>query len=152
MVLSCRISTLRIYITFQTYLLSTCMTQELAMNRMFLPFLISAFTQSTMSPQRVFILTTIKRTLTHLSISSNPLITNDAVPALLVLSHLSFLSILDTSIDMHGLRLLAKTIQREERAIDIQIPIVCDEYIDSKFLLIWFLRSCSPRLSLLHDL
>ena len=67
-----------------------------------------------------------------LSIASNPLIDDDAAPALLLLSRLSYLSIIDTGIGMAGLRRLAETIYREDRAIAIEIPTVCEFYIDSK--------------------
>ncbi|KAJ7765517.1 hypothetical protein DFH07DRAFT_1015341 [Mycena maculata] len=54
-----------------------------------------------------------------LSIATNPKIDDDAVPAILLLSGLSFLTTLDTSIDMPGLRHLAKTILYERRSIEI---------------------------------
>jgi hypothetical protein len=56
---------------------------------------------------------------------------NDAVPALLVLVNLSFLSILATGITMSGLRRLALAIHQDSRAIDVQIPVACEQYIDS---------------------
>jgi len=77
----------------------------------------------------------LKRSLTQLSIGSNPAIDDDAVPALLFLSKLSFLSILDTSIHMPGLRRLARTIYDQDRIIDIEIPTACEEYVDSTRLL-----------------
>jgi hypothetical protein len=48
-----------------------------------------------------------------------------------LLSKLSFLTILDTSIDMPGLRQLAQTIYDESRVIDIEIPSACELYVDS---------------------
>jgi hypothetical protein len=74
---------------------------------------------------------TLKRSLLQLSIATNPHIDDDAVPALVLLSKLSFLTILDTSIDMPGIRRLAKTIYDERRIIDIEIPSECERYIDS---------------------
>lgn len=81
---------------------------------------------------RIYLLVSLKRTLTHLSIATNPDIDDDAVPALLLLSKLSMLSILDTSIGMVGLRRLAYTIDSEQRVIDIEITEVCETYVDSK--------------------
>ena len=80
----------------------------------------------------------LKRTLTHLSLARNPGINNEAVPAILLLSKLSFLSILDTSIEMIGLRRFAETIFEDNRIIDIEIPFVCETYIDSMCFR-WFL-------------
>ncbi|GLB44753.1 putative MINDY deubiquitinase [Lyophyllum shimeji] len=82
------------------------------------------------SNEAIFLLVPLKRSLTQLSIGSNPGIDDDAVPALLLLSKLSFLSILDTSIYMPGLRRLARTIYYEDRIIDIEIPSSCEEYVD----------------------
>ena len=77
-------------------------------------------------------LVALKRSLADLSIASNPLVGDDAVSALLLLRKLSYLSILDTGIDMVGLRRMARTIQEEDRVIDIEIPTICEFYIDSK--------------------
>jgi hypothetical protein len=68
----------------------------------------------------------------ELSIASNPLIGDDAVPALLLLRKLSYLSILDTGIGMVGLRRMTWTIHEEDRVIGIEIPTICEFYIDSK--------------------
>ena len=74
----------------------------------------------------------LKQTLTQLSLAKNPDIDDDAVPAILLLSKLSFLSIFDTSIEMIGLRRLAETIFEDNRTMDIEIPLVCEAYIDSR--------------------
>ncbi|KAG5643084.1 hypothetical protein DXG03_001579 [Asterophora parasitica] len=84
----------------------------------------------TLSNEAVFLLVPLKHTLTQLSIGSNPRINDDAVPALLLLAKLTFLSILDTGIQMHGLRRLARTIYDDDRIIDIEIPIACEDYVD----------------------
>ena len=86
-------------------------------------------------PCSVFLLVALKNTLVSLDIASNPCINDSSVCALLLLSNLKFLSICDTGIGMVGLRELAKTIVLEDRIIDIEIPTVCEFYIDSK----WFL-------------
>ena len=75
----------------------------------------------------------LKRTLTQLSLAKNPNIDNEAVPAILLLSKLSFLSIFDTSIEMIGLRRLAETIFEDNRAMDVEIPFICEAYIDSTY-------------------
>ncbi|KAF5386481.1 hypothetical protein D9757_005899 [Collybiopsis confluens] len=84
------------------------------------------------SDEGVFHLTALKLTLTHLHLSRNPRITDDAVPALslCILSKLRYLDILGTNIGMPGLRRMAKIIQREERIVDVEIPEECDRYID----------------------
>lgn len=86
--------------------------------------------------QRVFLLVSLKTTLSRLSLAQNIDINEDAVPAILLLLNLSFLSILDTSIGIVGLRRLAESIHRYDRLMDIEIPFICEEYIDSKFHLI----------------
>ncbi|KAG6918415.1 hypothetical protein DXG01_014594 [Tephrocybe rancida] len=90
---------------------------------------------TSISNEATFHLVPLKRTLTQLSIGSNPAINDEAVPALLLLSKLTFLSILDTSVLMPGLRRLAGTIHDEQRAIDIEIPSACEEYVRGLSLL-----------------
>ncbi|KAF5342427.1 hypothetical protein D9611_001240 [Ephemerocybe angulata] len=81
--------------------------------------------------EAVYLLVPLKRTLKRLSLATNPDITSESVPALLLLADLAFLSILDTGVDMDGLRLIAKTILEEGRNIDIEIPYACENYIDN---------------------
>ena len=78
---------------------------------------------------RVFLLTSLKYSLTTLSIAVNPEINDDAVPALLMLSKLTFLSIVDTSIDMPGLRRIGEVIEKEQRVMDVEIPEACETYL-----------------------
>lgn len=84
------------------------------------------------SYQRVYHLVALRLTLTHLYLSYNPCISDDAVPALnlCIASKLRFLGLVGTSIAMLGLRRMAKLIQREERIIDIEIPEECEKYVD----------------------
>ncbi|KAF8151043.1 hypothetical protein B0H34DRAFT_785117 [Crassisporium funariophilum] len=87
--------------------------------------------------EAVFLLVSLKRTLVRLSLAANPHVDDDAIPAIVLLSKLSFLSILDTGIEMGGLRRLASIIVAENRFIDIEIPFSCEAYIDgihSKYL------------------
>ncbi|KAF7335460.1 hypothetical protein MVEN_02199300 [Mycena venus] len=81
--------------------------------------------------EAIFNLMALKRSLTQLSIATNPHIDDDAIPAIIMLFKLSFLTILDTSIDMPGIRRLAQTIFDEQRVIDIEIPSACDRYVEN---------------------
>lgn len=83
-------------------------------------------------PYSVYLLVALKNTLVSLDIASNPCINDSSVCALLLLFKLEFLSICDTGIGMVGLRELAKTIVLENRVIDIEIPTVCEFYVDSE--------------------
>lgn len=74
----------------------------------------------------------LKRTLQDLNIANNPRIDDNAVHAILSLVKLSFLSIVDTGIEMNGMRTLARVIYAEDRNIKIEIPTLCEFYIDSK--------------------
>ncbi|KAF9554469.1 hypothetical protein CPC08DRAFT_672182 [Agrocybe pediades] len=78
----------------------------------------------------VFLLVSLKNTLTRLSLAVNPDIDNDAVPAIILLHRLCFLSIIDTSIDMIGLRRLAQHMDESEQIMDIEIPFACEVYVD----------------------
>jgi len=80
----------------------------------------------------VSLLVSLKRTLTKLSLASNPDIDNEAVPAILLLLKLSFLSILDTGIDMVGLRRLAEFAHKTDQLIDIEMPYASQDYVDSQ--------------------
>lgn len=62
----------------------------------------------------------------------NPDINNEAVPAILILHRLSFLSIQYTGIDMAGLRKIADVVGQEKRVIRIRLPFSCENYIKSK--------------------
>ncbi|EAU85193.1 hypothetical protein CC1G_06209 [Coprinopsis cinerea okayama7 len=88
--------------------------------------------QTSVGNEAVFLLVPLKRTLTRLSLTGNPAIDDDCVPALLLLTQLSFLSVLDTSIDMAGLRKLAAAANDGHyESIDIEIPTACEAYIDN---------------------
>ncbi|KAF8896639.1 hypothetical protein BD779DRAFT_1433731, partial [Infundibulicybe gibba] len=88
--------------------------------------------------EAIFLLMPLKRMLVQLSVACNPNIDDDAIPALLLLSKLSFLSLLDTSVGMVGLRRLARVIFDDGRIIDIEVPSVCEDYvnnIETKYLI-----------------
>lgn len=81
----------------------------------------------------MFLLVPLKRTLRDLNVASNPRIDDNAMHSILSLVNLSFLSIVDTGIEMPGLRILARIIHAEDRNIRIEIPTLCEFYIDSKY-------------------
>ena len=76
----------------------------------------------------------LKRSLAELDVSYNPTIDDDAVPALLALTKLHFLSFRDTSISLAGVRRLARTLKEQEREMDVEVPHQCEVYIGSAFL------------------
>ena len=80
----------------------------------------------------IFLLTSLKRSLVHLYICANARIDDAAIPPVLLLSKLSFLSISDTCIGMDGLRLFFATLSREFRFITTEIPLSCEQYLDSE--------------------
>ncbi|KAJ7698980.1 hypothetical protein B0H17DRAFT_317089 [Mycena rosella] len=97
-----------------------------------LPRLVTLLLNNTgIGNEAVYHIVALKRSLLQLSIATNPHIDDDAVPALLLLSKLSFLTILDTSVDMPGLRRLAQVIFNDNRVIDIEIPSACEHYVDN---------------------
>ncbi|KAL6301507.1 hypothetical protein BKA93DRAFT_919725 [Sparassis latifolia] len=79
--------------------------------------------------EAVFHLVALKRTLAELDLALNPHIDDDAIPALFALPKLCFVSLFDTSVRMPGLRRLAAA--RGGRALDIEVPRACEEYIDN---------------------
>lgn len=80
---------------------------------------------------RVFLLVNLKEKLCYLDLAHNPKINDDAIPAILLLTNLAYLSIQATGVDMPGLRRLATVVYTEDRAVDIEIPFRCEKYIDS---------------------
>ncbi|KIJ14357.1 hypothetical protein PAXINDRAFT_26423, partial [Paxillus involutus ATCC 200175] len=79
----------------------------------------------------VFHIVSLKHKLLHLDLSKNPKIDDDAIPALILFENLQYLSIFDTGVLMPGLRRLAVAIQEGGRIIDIEIPSICEAYIDN---------------------
>ncbi|EDR04059.1 uncharacterized protein LACBIDRAFT_331024 [Laccaria bicolor S238N-H82] len=70
----------------------------------------------------VYLLIPLKRTLTQLTLATNPNIDSTSVPTILLLSKLCYLSITDPSIDMNRLRTLAKRVDEEG------IPVIQVEF------------------------
>ncbi|KIY45136.1 hypothetical protein FISHEDRAFT_67103 [Fistulina hepatica ATCC 64428] len=82
--------------------------------------------------EAVFLLVPLKRSLTELSLASNPEIDDAAVPALLLLSKLAVLSVHGTSVGMCGLGRFAEAILDDPtRMIDIKIPRECEQHIQN---------------------
>ncbi|KAG2132991.1 hypothetical protein DEU56DRAFT_951132, partial [Suillus clintonianus] len=79
----------------------------------------------------VFLLVALKEKLRYLSLAHNPKIDDDAIPAIILLTNLGYLSIQATGICMPGFRRLAAVIYTEDRIIDIEIPFRCEKYIDN---------------------
>ncbi|TRM68547.1 hypothetical protein BD626DRAFT_118050 [Schizophyllum amplum] len=84
--------------------------------------------------EAIYLLVPLKRSLTCLSVAANPDITDDAVPPLILLSKLTYLSICDTNIEMPGLRRFAQVIMDEDRMMEISMPHHCADYVDSMHL------------------
>lgn len=77
-------------------------------------------------------LVALKHSLVHLELSWNELITDDAIPSLYSLSHLTFLSLKGTSVTAKGLRKLAGVVKDRGRKISLILPSACEEYFCSK--------------------
>ncbi|KAL1721344.1 hypothetical protein EV715DRAFT_195328 [Schizophyllum commune] len=86
------------------------------------------------SNEAIYLLVPLKRSLTWLSVAGNADVDDDAVPALILLQKLSYLSVLDTTIGMAGLRRFAQVIMDEDRNMEIEIPQECEDYIDTMHL------------------
>ena len=84
------------------------------------------------SSDRVFYLVSLKRSLTELDVAFNTGIDDDAISALVCLSKLRFLTLLDTRVGMPGLRRLCAAITQRSYAVELEVPRQCEIYIDSK--------------------
>ncbi|CCM06606.1 uncharacterized protein FIBRA_08885 [Fibroporia radiculosa] len=82
--------------------------------------------------EAVFILVSLKRTLAELDIAFNPRIDDDAIPALLALPKLSFLSLFETGVQISGLRRFAMTLRTRKRQtlVGFEAPRECEEYVE----------------------
>ncbi|KAI0926360.1 hypothetical protein AcV5_008846 [Taiwanofungus camphoratus] len=85
--------------------------------------------------EAVFHLAALRRTLAELDLALNPRVGDDAVPALLALPRLRFLSLFDTGVRMPGLRRLAAGVRGRGAAgagaLDVEAPRACEEYVES---------------------
>jgi hypothetical protein len=78
-------------------------------------------------------LVALRRTLAYVHIEENPLINDDAIPPLLALSRLQFVSLIDTNIQMPGLRRFALAIREGRRRVDFIMPHQCELYFRRAF-------------------
>ena len=85
--------------------------------------------------KRVMHLIGLRRTLSHLELSWNDRITDDAIPTLCQILCLSFLSLKGTRVTMKGLRKLACHAKDSDKTISAIFPSECEEYIRSKSIL-----------------
>ncbi|KAF8556542.1 hypothetical protein OG21DRAFT_1495494 [Imleria badia] len=78
----------------------------------------------------VFHIVALKHKLQYLDLSGNLSIDDDAIPALILLENLHYLSVARTGVLMPGLRRLAVSVKRGQRDMDVKIPSMCKDYID----------------------
>ncbi|KAM6494514.1 hypothetical protein JOM56_010875 [Amanita muscaria] len=79
--------------------------------------------------EAIYLLVPLRYTLADLNVARNPGIDDDAVPALLMLTGLLYLSIAETSIGMLGARRLLK--DRGGKRTLIDLPHSCHEYVET---------------------
>ena len=97
----------------------------------------------------MFLLVPLKRSLLDLTVAGNPRIDDNAIHPIMSLNRISYLSIVGTAIGMEGLRILARTIHSEDRAIEIAIPVLCEFYIDSECKSLF---ACTSRILIASDM
>ncbi|KAI0806085.1 hypothetical protein BC629DRAFT_1141943 [Irpex lacteus] len=83
--------------------------------------------------EAIYYLTPLKRSLTDLDIAYNPKIDDDAIPPLLILSKLQYLTFHGTNVTILGVRRLAKTLRDQRRDMEVEVPRQCEDYISSAF-------------------
>lgn len=86
---------------------------------------------------RVFYLVALRHTLTTLKLRGNKSVTDKALPALLLLSHLRVLGLRGTIISMAGLRLLVPFTDH----LLLDVPADCEAYLDSESHFFFFFVS-----------
>lgn len=81
----------------------------------------------------IFHLVALKRSLTELDIALNPRVDDDAIPALITLPKLRFVSLFDTSMRMPGFRRLAVALRSrmDRERIQVEVPRECEEYLEN---------------------
>ncbi|KAK2467283.1 hypothetical protein APHAL10511_000832 [Amanita phalloides] len=87
--------------------------------------------------EALFHLVPLKYTLTRLNVARNPSIDDDAVPALLKMTKLAYLSIAETSIQMPGARKFVTDLISSGQYIVVDFPHWCHDYVatmESKYL------------------
>lgn len=84
----------------------------------------------------------LRGTLSHLNLSWNERITDDAIPTLCALTHLCFISLKQTNVTIKGLHKLAIAVKDREKKISIVLPSECEGYICSKLFVFYLLKYC----------
>ncbi|KAL5504144.1 hypothetical protein ACEPAH_8217 [Sanghuangporus vaninii] len=74
-------------------------------------------------------LISLRRVLSHLELSWNERITDNAIPTLCQFPSLSFLSLKGTRVNIKGLRKLAYHVKDRDKKISIILPSDCEEYM-----------------------
>ncbi|EIW57992.1 uncharacterized protein TRAVEDRAFT_21430 [Trametes versicolor FP-101664 SS1] len=101
-----------------------------------LPRLLRLWLNNTgISNEAVYHLVALKRTLEEVDLSHNPRVDDDAIPALLTLRKLQFLSLVETNVTMVGMRRLALesnagTESEDDRRLYVEAPRVVEDYLD----------------------
>lgn len=98
----------------------------------------------------VYHLVALKRTLEEVDLSHNPRVDDDAIPALLSLRKLQFLSLVETNVTMIGMRRLALesnggTASENDRGLYVEAPRVVEDYLDGTL-------SCMPTYVLIAEI
>lgn len=74
----------------------------------------------------------LKWSLKELYVDGNPRIDDESVGPILLLTRLRYLSVINTSVGMLGLRRLAADVFDNPRQFEIEAPEPCHEYIASE--------------------
>ena len=78
-------------------------------------------------PARIFYLVSLRHTLTTLTLRGNRSVTDNALPAILLLARLRMLGLRGTIISMTGLRRLIPF----SEYLFLDVPVDCEAYLDS---------------------
>lgn len=77
-------------------------------------------------------LVALRRTLTHLELSDNDRITDDAIPSFLAMTRLEFLSLKGSNVTVKGLRKLASAMKARGGKMKVILPADAEEYFSSE--------------------
>jgi hypothetical protein len=80
----------------------------------------------------VFHLVRLRKTLLHLDLAGNMRVTDDCIPALLRLQRLRSVTLVETGVDMPGLRKFAKFVRDQGQVVEVEFPQSCEIYITSR--------------------
>ncbi|TCD67810.1 hypothetical protein EIP91_011938 [Steccherinum ochraceum] len=80
--------------------------------------------------EAIYLLVPLKRTLAELDVAFNPAITDDCIPALLILRKLRFLTLLGTEVGMPGLRKFCAVARSRKQSLELEVPRECEIYVE----------------------